>query len=393
MSHRGPEYWNTLKTFAGTDRQRECMETLVSSSSITAAAKKLGVSRATVRTTITRLEEKAARQGFSPDHNMIHQVPSGFTTRGVSTLYDADGQVRSQWVKSQQDKDAQFKAMEAAIDTLCKDIKPLTPKKSRKWNITDQLLNLYTITDYHLGALAWHQEGGADWDIKIATETLLGCFQIMIDEAPPSKSCIINQLGDFLHYDSLESVTPASGFVLDSDTRYSKMVEAAIYLLRQITEMALKKHETVHLIFAEGNHDPAGSVWLRKLFAALYDREPRITVNDSEIPYYVYTHGETMIGCHHGHIRKGPQLAGIFAAQFPKEWGKTVHRYIHWGHFHSKDQEEHNGAIIIRHPTLAARDSYASRHAFFSQRRALRMTYHKIHGEVGTGSVTPAMLE
>jgi hypothetical protein len=390
--NRDSAYWSTLKEFATTDAHLERMDALTSSGNPSAAAKKLGISRTSMRQTIAVLERRAALQGFSPDHDMTHQVPDGFTTRGVSTLYNADGKVTSQWVKSVADKEAQYKAFETAVNVMCEDIKPRKPTSGPTWESDDKLLNLYTITDYHMGALAWHQEGGDDWDVRIATETLLGCFQIMIDEAPPAKACIINQLGDFLHYDSLEAVTPSHGFILDSDSRYPKVVEASIYCLRRLVEMALEQHEEVHLVFAEGNHDPAGSVWLRKLFAVVYDQEPRITVNDSEIPYYVYTHGETMIGFHHGHLRKGPQLAGIFAAQFPKEWGKTIHRYIHWGHLHSKNEEESNGAIIIRHPTLAAKDSYASRNAFFSQRRALRMTYHNKHGEVGTGSVTPEML-
>jgi hypothetical protein len=33
------------------------------------------------------------------------------------------------------------------------------------------LLTLYTFTDYHVGMLAWHKEGGADWDLAIAEDT------------------------------------------------------------------------------------------------------------------------------------------------------------------------------------------------------------------------------
>ena len=48
---------------------------------------------------------------------------------------------------------------------------------------------------------------------------------------------------------------------------------------------------------AEGNHDPASSIWLRALFGALYENEPRVEVIDSPLPCYVHQHGQTMIAC------------------------------------------------------------------------------------------------
>ena len=32
-------------------------------------------------------------------------------------------------------------------------------------------LTLYTLTDYHLGMMAWEDEGGRNWDLNIAEET------------------------------------------------------------------------------------------------------------------------------------------------------------------------------------------------------------------------------
>ena len=41
--------------------------------------------------------------------------------------------------------------------------------------------------------------------------------------------------------------------------------------------MLLDKHEHVHIIMADANHDPASEIWLREMFAAVYEEEPRLS--------------------------------------------------------------------------------------------------------------------
>jgi hypothetical protein len=52
--------------------------------------------------------------------------------------------------------------------------------------------------------------------------------------------------------------------------------------------MLLEKHERLHLIMADANHDPASEIWLREMFAAHYEDEPRITVDRSADNYYAF---------------------------------------------------------------------------------------------------------
>ena len=140
------------------------------------------------------------------------------------------------------------------------------------------------------------------------------------------------------------------------------------------------------LLIAEGNHDTAGAVWLRQMFVLLYEREPRVSVIDSEVPYYLHRHGDTMIGWHHGHLKKPEQLPGLFAAMFPRDWGNTTKRYIHVGHLHHVHEKEHSGVTVIQHPTLAARGGW------ISERQVTAITYSARFGEVARNTVTPEML-
>jgi hypothetical protein len=380
-----------LKEWA-TQRQAEYIDAVIQHGSYRKAAAALGVGYTPVAEAIGAAKKKAARAGYSPDHDMTRTVPDGFMVKGISTLYDKDGKQAAQWVKSTVDRERMEEIMRAAVAAMCEDIKPQEPTPAPAVT-ADKLANVYTLTDSHVGALAWHRENlQADWDLKIAERTLIGCFEHMVNAAPAAKVGIVAQLGDFLHSDGLAAVTPTSGHLLDQDGRFPKVVQAAIRILRRVVELALAKHETVVVLMAEGNHDLASSVWLRAMFQALYEHEPRVQVIDSELPYYVYQHGQTMLAWHHGHLKKNDDLPILFASQFPKIWGNTVKRYAHCGHRHHVEEKEHSGITVIQHSTLAARDAYASRGGWMSERQCTAITYHADFGQVARNTVTPEMI-
>lgn len=380
-----------LKSYAN-ERQAETIDAINQTGSYRKAAKKLGVNNTTVMRMVDALKLRAATKGYSPDHDMTHVVPDPFVVKGVSTYYNAEGKASGQWVKSSLDDQRLAQARQAAIEAMAEEIPRLEPIVSGGLGI-DALCNVYTLTDSHVGMLAWSEECGADWDLKIAEATLVGCFEAIIHQAPRASVGFVNQLGDFLHYDSaVSAVTPTSGHALDADGRMPKMVKAAIRILRRVVDLALFKHDRVVLLLAEGNHDLAGSVWLRAMFQALYENEPRVTVIDSEMPYYTYEHGATMLAFHHGHLRKNEQLPILFASQFPKVWGNTVKRYCHTGHRHHVDEKEHSGMTVFQHATLAARDAYAARGGWVAHRQVTAITYHDKFGEVARTTVCPEML-
>src|ERR1039457_69485 len=118
---------------------------------------------------------------------------------------------------------------------------------------------------------------------------------MMVTGSAPAAVGFVNQLGDWMHYDSMQAVTPLHGNILDADGRFSKMVGVAIRVLRRVIDMALLKHDKVIVLVAEGNHDMASSVWLRHMFKVLYENEPTTDIIDSELPYYAYQHRNTIL--------------------------------------------------------------------------------------------------
>lgn len=368
---------------------QEAVDVLAAHGSVSAAARILRVTRSTLQSRL----DNARRRKFEPKCQALitgdQAAPGpGLALRGTSTLYGDDGRAKLQWVKTSADQQRIDEMQRAALKALCEEIKPLPLVKAPR-HLNKDLATLYTMTDCHVGMLAWDKETGADWDLGIAEECLTSILFQMIAAAPASKVGILNQLGDFLHFDSLIPMTPTSHHMLDADSRYQKVVTVAVRILRKAISAMLLKHEKVHVELKEGNHDMAGSVWLRVMFAQLYASNPRVSINLSPNPYTMLTHGTTLLGFYHGHLTKLTQLPILYAAQFPKEWGSTEFRYIHTGHKHHVSELEHPGVKVIQHPTLAAPDAYAARGGWLSKRQATSMTYHLTKGEVARGIFIP----
>jgi hypothetical protein len=316
-------------------------------------------------------------------------VPPGYAVKGSSTLYK-DGAVSLQWVKTEADKQAQFDAMISRIELACEGIKPWKPVKQPK-QIEENLLSLLVITDFHLGSYCWGDETSEDYNTDMARELFLSSIKEMIDSTPKSKVGLLCNLGDFLHWDGLLQVTPTSAHILDNDSRYSRIVDIAMTVMDEAVRMMLEKYEKVVFVCAEGNHDIAGSIWLRKFIRKLYANEPRLDVIDNDFPYYAYRHGKTLLCFHHGHKVKMDRLPKVFSSEprFREEWGKSTMAYIHSGHYHHERILEDAGAVMEQHPTLASRDSYATRLGLMSQRGAKVITYDTEDGEVSRITVRP----
>lgn len=385
---------NELLKYCRTDRQREIVSAVLEAGSQKAAAKALGIDPSSVSQAVVTVRRRAAAQGHAPEHDYTHPVPDGFKAKGVSTLYDADGNVSVQWVKSTADEQRQEMMREEAYAALANDL-PRVESTHFSGESERGLVNVYTLTDLHIGMLSWERETGEKWDIEEAKRVVTGAWGRAIEMSPNAETAIISLLGDTLHFDGMEAVTPASRHLLDTDSRFAKVVEAAIHLIRSIVRSALQNHKKVHLIIAEGNHDPASSVWLRTMFKALYEDEVRLTVDDTVSPYYAYEHGNVMLGFHHGHKINGKTGAGRLAAYFANrpEWQGKKHRYISTGHLHHGNQSEVPGCFIIQHATLAAKDAYAARGGYAGSRSMSCATYHEKYGKVSEVTVTPEMLE
>lgn len=334
-----------------------------------------------------------AAQGIAPQLLHPDPAPAGFVVSGISSYVKPNGETTGQWIKLRPDEQLRQAAMEAALAALAESIPAFEPRLRTCLRPDDpKLLNLYVLTDFHLGMLAWGEECGEDWDLQIAEDLLVAWFSVAIRLAPAAGRAVFAQLGDFLHWDGFDAVTPQHRHLLDADTRFPKLVRCAIRVIRRITGMLLDKYPEVILLMAEGNHDPAGSVWLRETLDELYRDEPRVTVITNPDPYYAVEHGQVSLFFHHGHKRSMSDIVLVFAAKFRELLGRTKFSYAHMGHLHHTKVDENPIMEVEQHRTLATKDAYASRGGWMSGRSANVISYHADLGEVSRLRISPEMV-
>lgn len=346
------------------------------------------------KSNLIRRRDKLIRRGlWKPSRDASRLIPEPYAVKRRSQMLDADGNLKLEWLISEPDKEKLAEMMRAAVEALKSEIVPAEPVKRPQAQFNTDLLNLYVLTDYHLGMFSWHEETGADWDMKIAEQTLSDWVDAAVASSPNAKTAVLANIGDFLHWDGMDAVTPASKHLLDADTRFQKLIRVAIRMIRNYIAKLLAKYDNVHVIMADANHDPASEAWLREMFAVFYEHEPRVTVDTTADTYYCYEHGLTSLFFHHGHKRKPANIDTVFAAKFREVFGRTKYSYAHMGHLHSVDVKETNLMLVEQHRTLAAPDAYASRGGWISGRDAKVITYHKDYGKVAESVISIDMLK
>lgn len=336
------------------------------------------------------LQREWIQQSKAPGE--VFEMPAGHQIKGVSALVDGEGRELFKWIKTKEDGVDTLALIKAAFDELKQDLPRVVPSKGPEFS-NQLLLNQFTITDLHFGMLAWGEEtGGDNYDLQIAEKLLLDWFSAAIAMSPRAKVAVLAQLGDLMHHDGLEAVTPTSKHVLDADSRLQKIIRVVIRVIRQIISMLLETHEIVHVVMAQGNHDLASSAWLREAFHVIFENEPRVIIDNSPDTYYAYEHGKTSLFYHHGHRRKVQNVDHVFVGKFREMYGRSDHSYGHVGHLHSDEVVESNLMRVERHRTLAAPDAHAGGGGWLSKRDAKVITYHKEFGEVSRITLSPQMV-
>jgi hypothetical protein len=418
-----------LRPYA-TEKQWERYCAYVKHGSYGKAALALGIDQGNLRRDVKIVLRRAAQQGYAPRYSLTHEVPEGLTLKGtsllydaagnvkeywnktkvqgrpdeetthvpdpklitkVSTLYDQQGQVTQQWVSEKADdakREAQWRAFAEGLQSELPRAEPV-PGPQRA---SDSLMACYPVGDHHLGMLSWDKETGADYDLAIGERLLCGAIEYLVNAVPSCEQSLIAVLGDFMHYDGLEAKTPTSGHLLDADSRYPKMVRAAIRSIRFMIKTALVRHSKVHVIIEIGNHDLSSSIFLAECLANIYEDEPRVSIDTSPAHYHYFDFGSCLIGTHHGHGVKMEKLPLIMATDRADVWGRTKHRYWWTGHVHHKQSHDFEGCSVESFRILAPTDAWAAQKGYRSIRGMKAITLHKEFGEVARHTVNPEMM-
>jgi hypothetical protein len=380
-----------LKDWA-TPRQSELIDAYNLHGSGDKVAKALGIDKSTVNYAIQSVKKKAALAGYSPEHDMTKPVPDGFMVKGISTYYDEDGKPRGQWVKSTVDREKTEQLLREFALTLSQDVKGLAPITEAPKLSDDDLMCLYPMGDPHFGMHAWWQDAGEDFDLGIAERLTCGAIDRLVQSAPAAHTALLLNLGDMFHADNQKNVT-ASGHQLDVDGRWAKVQKVGLMAMIHCIKRLLEKHQQVIFRINRGNHDGHSSYALSLMISCYFHNEPRVTVDLSPSTVWYYQFGKSLIGSTHGDTIKGADMVAIMAADKPKEWGETVHRYWYVGHVHHQDCKEYRGGVVEYFRTLAARDAWHAGQGYRAGRDMRLIVLHKEFGEIERHRCDVAMIK
>lgn len=351
---------------------------------------KFGVSHETIRHVVKGIGP--ANQFDPPEVNAIsveHENPD-FTVKGTTTLFNSKGEQIIKWVKTERERDPEV--IRRMFEAMVEDLPQLPPRRPNLTEYSDDLLSVIPFGDPHIGLHSWAEETGEDFDLKIAERDLCAAVDHLIHTAPPTKECLIANLGDYFHADNMDAETWRSGHKLDVDTRWAKVLRIGIKAMRQCIESALSNHERVTVINAIGNHDDHSSIFLTIALSHIYENEPRVTINHLPRAVHFYEFGKVMLAVTHGHSIKMKDLKDVAADEEGEMWGRTKFRYGLTGHIHHDSSKELRGMKIESFRTLAARDHYAASHGYKSGRDMKAILYHREFGEVARHTVSIQML-
>lgn len=368
-----------LRSFA-TVRQLEIMDAIEQHGSYAKASKAMALSSGTVGNTISLLKAKAARQGWSPEHDLTHPVAPGQILRGASTLY-RDGKAVLQWVKSSANHDAMEATMREFALTLAQDVKGLAPSIPKPKHANSDLMVVVPMGDPHFGMYAWWEDAGDNFDLDIAEKLTCGAIDRLIASAPNAEVGLMLNLGDMFHADNQKNQS-ASGHQLDVDGRWAKVQQVGLRAMIHGINRMLEKFPKVIFRINRGNHDGHSSYALALMLSCYFHNEGRVDIDLSPNTVWYYQFGRVLLGSTHGDTIKGKDMIGIMATDKPKEWGTSQHRYWYVGHVHHQDLKEYPGGVVEYFRTLAARDAWHSGQGYRAGRDMRLIVLHREHGEI-----------
>lgn len=345
------------------------------------AAKELGVDVRTVERAIAAVKKKAAAAGCSPEEDLQGVAPDGFHVHGKSTLYDSDGKISQQWVKTHIDKDTQLRLLRESFEEIAEEYKGLIPKSVTPRDINEDIMLTAVLGDPHFGLYCWMEETGADFDLNIARELMAKAVARLVRSAPNCKEGLLVNLGDFFHADNMENRTFRSGHSLDIDGRWQKVLRVGIAAMKMAIAEMLRKCETVRVINAIGNHDDHSATFLSLALSEAYEKEPRVDIDVSPKAFHYHRFGKVLLGITHGHTANADRLPSIMAHDRAEDWGQTEFRHWLVGHFHTRRVWEYPGCTVEYHRTLAAKDAWTTASGYRALREMRGTVYHRDYGE------------
>jgi UDP-2,3-diacylglucosamine pyrophosphatase LpxH len=303
-----------------------------------------------------------------PDEDL--PPPPDHVVRGVSTLYDASGEVSARWVKTQRTAEQQWQGFVEATERHVEQYRgaagvSVGPKATPMPSVRAY----YVLGDMHVGLLSWAKETGRNMDLKTIVSLGIEATSSLVVRTMAAEEAVLVNVGDFFHADDNTNRTPNGKNVLDVDSRYGKVAEAGFSLMRDMITLLRQKHRTVRVVNARGNHDPHLAIALYAFLKALYSQDPNVIIEEPYRPLQTFMYGKNLVGVTHGDGMKMTKIPEVLATQCRKDWSKAEYCWVATGHIHHKQKLEQGGVVVESFNTLNTADHWHAAHGFVGSGR------------------------
>ncbi len=250
----------------------------------------------------------------------------------------------------------------------------------------EPVLLVLDLPDLHFDKLAWGEETGDDWDIKISSSLFFDMVQDLVDKASVYELDRIVMLvgNDFFNADTLLNTTTA-GTPQSVDSRWKKSFIAGKQLMVKTIDL-LQSIAQTDVIVIPGNHDKQKSWYLGDTLESWYHRCGNVKVDNSPKGRKYYRYGSNLIGFAHGKDEKPDRLPMIMATEAKEQFSQTKHHEWHLGdRHHRKDikympAQEVDGVMIRYLSSLSPPDNWHYDKGYLAKRAAQAFIYDKENG-------------
>lgn len=297
-------------------------------------------------------------------------------------------------------------------EEFLKELTSRSPRRKPRKYLTGNSLLLLDNADLHIGRLAYGNETGDSYDIKIAvkrdnesTDYFMGEAEYLAKRKPFEKVLMVFG-NDYFNYTHAKPFTATSnGTYQESDSRYQKMfmtgVNQAIKRIEQASALS-----PVHVIFIPGSHDEENTWYMSLVLNAYFRNNPNITVDVSPTLRQFLQFGKNLLGFDHGQYPTFERLFANMAFADTKAWEATVFKYFFTGHLHHKEvkakvwqggpkeikiakgqmliTEDLNGILFDRLTSLTSNDYYEHSRGFIHIKNAEAFIFDKEFGKTHT---------
>ena len=147
--------------------EREKIEAITAAGSVNQACLDLGQDQRTVRRALKNMKERIAREeGFAPDAGLNQPTAPSEILKGRSFLKkDEEGTLT--WYKTAFKESENLDILQDLLSKAAEKMQTIPVIKPPSATPNEELCTVYTLTDFHLGMLAWEGDGEVSDDKRL----------------------------------------------------------------------------------------------------------------------------------------------------------------------------------------------------------------------------------